>query len=64
MASNRGSGRPKRGKKLPGRYGNERVTIRNLKVVAVDTENNLILVRGAVPGFNGAYVMVRPTNKK
>ena len=64
MASNRGSGRPKRGKKLPGRYGNERVTIRNLKVVSVDTENNLILVRGAVPGFNGAFVMVRPTNMK
>ena len=53
LASNRGSGRPKKGKKLPGRYGNERVTIRNLKVVSVDTENNLLLVRGAVPGFNG-----------
>ena len=64
MASNRGSGRPKRGKKLPGRYGNERVTIRNLKVVSIDPENNLLLVRGAVPGFNGAFVMVRPTNKK
>jgi large subunit ribosomal protein L3 len=64
LASNRGSGRPKKGKKLPGRYGNERVTIRNLKVVSVDTDNNLLLVRGAVPGFNGAFVMVRPTNKK
>ncbi|WP_029631023.1 50S ribosomal protein L3 [Zavarzinella formosa] len=64
LASNRGSGRPKKGKKLPGRYGNEQVTIRNLDVISVDLENNLILVRGAVPGFNGAYVMVRPTNKK
>src|SRR5215213_9800106 len=64
LASNRGSGRPKRGKKLPGRYGNERVTIRNLKVVSIDAENNLLLVRGAVPGFNGSYLMVRPTNKK
>lgn len=64
LASNRGSGRPKKGKRLPGRYGDERVTIRNLKVVQVDTDNNLLLVRGAVPGFNGAYVMVRPTNKK
>lgn len=64
LASNRGSGRPKKGKKLPGRYGAERVTIRNLKVVKVDLENNLLLVRGAVPGFNGSYVMVRPTNKK
>ncbi len=64
IASNRGSGRPKRGKKLPGRYGNEQVTIRNLDVISVDVENNLLLVRGAVPGFNGAYVTVRPTNKK
>src|SRR5205085_6456224 len=64
IASNRGSGRPKRGKKLPGRYGAERVTIRNLRVVRVDTENNLLLVHGAVPGFNGAVVLVRPTNKK
>jgi len=63
LASNRGSGRPKKGKKLPGRYGNEQVTIRNLDVISVDVENNLLLVRGAVPGFNGAYVMVRPTNK-
>lgn len=64
LASNRGSGRPKKGKKLPGRYGNEQVTIRNLDVISVDVENNLLLVRGAVPGFNGAFVMVRPTNKK
>jgi large subunit ribosomal protein L3 len=63
LASNRGSGRPKKGRKLAGQYGNERVTIRNLAVVKIDVENNLILVRGAVPGFNGAFVMVRPTNK-
>jgi large subunit ribosomal protein L3 len=64
LASNRGSGRPKKGRKLAGRYGAERVTIRNLKVVQVDAENNLLLVRGAVPGYNGAFVMVRPTNFK
>jgi large subunit ribosomal protein L3 len=64
LASNRGSGRPKKGRKLAGQYGSERVTIRNLAVVKVDVENNLMLVRGAVPGFNGAFVMVRPTNKK
>jgi large subunit ribosomal protein L3 len=63
LASNRGGGRPKKGKKLPGRYGAERVTIRNLEVIQVDLENNLLLVRGAVPGFNGSFVMVRPTNK-
>jgi len=63
-ASNRGSGRPKKGIRMAGRYGNERVTVRNLKVVKIDADKHLILVRGAVPGFNGAYVMVRPTNKK
>jgi large subunit ribosomal protein L3 len=64
LASNRGSGRPKKGRKLAGQYGNERVTIRNLSIVKIDAENNLMLVRGAVPGFNGAYVMVKPTNIK
>jgi large subunit ribosomal protein L3 len=63
-ASNRGSGRPKKGIRMAGRLGNERVTIRNLKVVRIDGENHLLLVRGAVPGFNGAVVMVRPTNKR
>jgi large subunit ribosomal protein L3 len=63
LASNRGSGRPKKGKKLAGRYGATQVTIRNLKVVQVDLENNVLLVEGAVPGYNGQYVMVRPTNK-
>jgi large subunit ribosomal protein L3 len=63
-ASNRGSGRPKKGKRMAGRYGNERVTVRNLTVVRIDTDNNLILVRGAVPGPKGGLVLVRPTNKK
>lgn len=63
LASNRGSGRPKKGLKRAGRYGNERVTIRNLRVVKVDAENNLLMVRGGIPGFGGAFVMVRPTNK-
>ena len=64
LASNRGSGRPKKGLKRAGRYGNSRVTTRNLTVVKMDLENNLLLVRGGVPGHNGAFVMVRPTNKK
>jgi len=63
-ASNRGSGRPKRGKRMAGRYGAERVTARNLRVVRVDAENHLVLVRGAVPGPNGGFVMIRPSNKK
>jgi len=63
LASNRGSGRPKKGLKRAGHYGNERVTIRNLAVVKIDAENNLILVRGGVPGHPNAVVLVRPTNK-
>jgi large subunit ribosomal protein L3 len=63
LASNRGSGRPKKGLKRAGRYGNERVTIRNLTVVKIDPENNLLMIRGGIPGFPGAVVMVRPTNK-
>jgi large subunit ribosomal protein L3 len=63
LASNRGSGRPKKGLKRAGQYGNARRTVRNLKVVRVDADNNLILVRGSIPGYNGAFVLVRPTNK-
>jgi large subunit ribosomal protein L3 len=63
-ASNRGSGRPKKGIRMAGRYGNERVTVRNLQVVRIDGDNHLMLVRGAVPGFNGSVVLVRPTNKR
>ena len=64
MASNRGSGRPKKGHLAAGQYGNAQVTVRNLDVVRIDKENNLLLVRGAVPGPNGGLVIVRPTNKK
>jgi large subunit ribosomal protein L3 len=60
---NTSPGRVLRGKRMGGRYGNERVTVRNLKLVRVDTENNLLLVRGAIPGPRGSYVIVRPTNK-
>jgi large subunit ribosomal protein L3 len=45
-----------KGTKRPGRMGNERVTQQGLKVVQVDTERNLLLVRGAVPGANGGLV--------
>ncbi len=52
-----------KGRRMAGQYGNERSTMRNLKVVRVDAENNLLLVRGAVPGPNGGYVVIRETNK-
>ena len=42
-----------------GRMGGDRVTVRNLKIVQVDAENNLLVVHGAVPGAPGSYVVVR-----
>jgi len=53
-----------KGKKMAGRMGNERVTVQNLKVVSVDKENNVMLVKGAVPGYKGAFVFVREAVKK
>jgi large subunit ribosomal protein L3 len=48
-----------KGKKLAGRMGAERVTVKNLKIVRVDPENNLIAVRGAVPGRKGTLLEIR-----
>lgn len=56
-------GRLFKGRKMAGQYGNTRVTARNLEVVRVDEENNLLLVRGCVPGSNGGFLLVRETNK-
>ena len=52
-----------KGTRMAGRMGAVRSTVRNLKVVKIDSENNLLLVRGAVPGPNGGFVMIRKTNK-
>jgi large subunit ribosomal protein L3 len=52
-----------KGIRMAGQYGNVKTTVRNLKVVRVDAENNLLLIRGAVPGPNGGYLVVRETNK-
>ena len=52
-----------KGKKLPGHMGVERVTVQNLEVVLVDTENNLICIKGAVPGAKGGLIVIRDTVK-
>jgi large subunit ribosomal protein L3 len=52
-----------KGKRMAGRYGGVRSTMRDLKVVRVDADNNLLLLRGAVPGPNGGYLIIRPTNR-
>jgi len=51
-------------RKMPGRMGRERVTVLSLRVVKVDTENQLVLIRGAVPGVNKGLVVVRAAVKK
>ena len=56
-------GRVRKGKKMAGHYGVDQVTMRNLKVVKVDAEKNLLLVKGAIPGPAGGYVIIRETNK-
>ena len=53
-----------KGKKLPGHMGNETTTIQNLEVVDVDLENNVILVKGNVPGPKKSLVMIRTSIKK
>jgi large subunit ribosomal protein L3 len=48
-----------KGMRMAGHMGQDRVTVRNLKVLRIDVDNNLMVVRGAVPGANGGYVVIR-----
>lgn len=57
-------GRVFKGKKMAGHLGAERVTVQNLKVVATDADRGLIMVKGAVPGFEGGYVLIKDAVKK
>ena len=56
-------GRVIKGKKLPGRMGNAKVTVQRLTVAKVDTDRNLILVKGSIPGAAGSFVVLRETVK-
>ena len=56
-----GPGRLKKGKRMAGHMGHERVTMRSLDVVRIDAEKNLVLVKGPVPGPNKGVVMLRPS---
>ncbi|MGI6202619.1 MAG: 50S ribosomal protein L3 [Eubacteriales bacterium] len=58
-----GASRMFKNKKMPGQYGNERVTVLNLTIAKVDPEHNLIAVKGAVPGARGGIVFIRDTIK-
>ena len=63
IGQNQTPGRVFKGKKMAGHMGNARTTVQNLEVVRVDSERNLILVKGAVPGHKGGHVIVRPAVK-
>lgn len=61
LCSNRGyGGGLKKGKRMAGHMGDERVTVRSLDLVKIDAENNLLLVKGPVPGANGGLLEIRP----
>ena len=57
-------GRVDKGKKMPGQMGNVARTIQNLQIVRIDTEDNLIFVKGAVPGPNGGVLFLKKAIKK
>jgi large subunit ribosomal protein L3 len=63
IGQNQTPGRVWKGKKMAGHMGAERVTTQNLQIVRVDAENNLLLIKGAVPGATGSDVIVSPAVK-
>jgi len=63
-ASHGVSGKVLKGKRMAGQHGNATVTVQNLKVVKVDAEHNLLLIKGAVPGAKNGYLVIRPAVKK
>ena len=64
MGSNTDPSRVMKNKGMPGHMGSEQVTVQNLCIVKVDAENNLIAIKGAVPGPNGGLVVVKSAVKK
>ena len=63
MGANSSPSRVYKNKKMAGQYGNEQVTVLNLAVVKIDSNNNLIAIKGAVPGAKGGIVFIRDTVK-
>ena len=63
LSANSTPSRVFKNKNMPGQYGNERVTIQNLEIVKVDTERNLLLIKGNVPGAKGSVLTIRQSVK-
>ena len=65
FASNAGHGAgPKRGKRMSGHMGNVRVTTKNHELVSIDTDNNLLIVKGSIPGPANGYCIIRSAKKE
>ncbi|AEH39917.1 50S ribosomal protein L3 [Buchnera aphidicola (Cinara tujafilina)] len=64
IGQNQTPGRVFKGKKMSGHLGNTRVTIQNLKIIKIDISKNLLLIKGAIPGFNGNNIIIKPSVKK
>jgi large subunit ribosomal protein L3 len=64
IGSTTSPGRVWKGHHLPGHMGARRVTVQNLKVIKVDVQNNILLVKGAIPGHKNSYLMIRKAKKK
>lgn len=63
IGQNQTPGRVFKGKKMSGQMGNKMCSVQNLEVARVDVERNLLLIKGAVPGAKGGFVMIRPSVK-
>lgn len=64
MSAGSSPGRVFKNRKLPGRMGNVRITVQNLEIIKVDTDRNLLLVKGAVPGPKGNMLIIKETVKR
>ena len=63
-ATNLGTGpKPKKGKKMPGHMGNKRITCRSIEVINIDTDRNLLVVKGAIPGANQGMVIIQQAKR-
>lgn len=63
IGQNQTPGRVFKGKKMSGQLGNKRVTIQNLKIIKIDIHDNLIFIKGSIPGSSGSTVIVKPAIK-
>jgi len=63
IGQNQTPGRVFKGKKMSGHLGNVMRSVQNLEIIRIDGEHNLLLIKGAVPGAKGGYIVIRPSVK-